>query len=312
MMLYKYVKDPEQILKEGYIRATQLSALNDPFEANYSKKALKMLVKEIDEINSPKNIIQYIEEKKHQIGIISFSETKDNLLMWSHYANEHKGALIGFYFYYNLFHNLFEKISNTSLFNDKCYYDGKCRQVIYRKQPMYLIDKFDRDYNNISAEGEDRLLFEIFLQKSDEWIYEKEQRIILKLSQADRIILDDINKYNDEKFIQNMFDENHLPQKIIKREDKKIHIFLENIECDLQRRVWGDLLSTLAKDNPEIIYLFKLDNNCIYSVSYGFNAKDKIQNQKYSYINKNIFGKYKVSLNKKNYTLKFKKYSDYK
>ena len=48
-----------------------------------------------------------------------------------------------------------------------------------------------------------RLLYEIFQQKSDEWIYEKEHRIILKLEQADRIVIDkeDIKKYEYKKEI---------------------------------------------------------------------------------------------------------------
>ena len=193
MMLFKYVSNPDFILEDGYIRATQLSALNDPFEANYDKKGLRELAKHFDDM-SGKEIIDYIEKHKYKIGVICFSETKDNLLMWAHYANEHKGALIGFSISSEtIFENLISP-HDSSFFMDYCMYLGKCLPIKYRKQPLYKIDKFDRDYSNVCVEREDRILFEIFQQKSDEWIYEKEHRITLRLEQADKVILDDINK----------------------------------------------------------------------------------------------------------------------
>ena len=51
MMLFKYVSNPDFILEDGYIRATQLSALNDPFEANYDKKGLSVKIGDIRTVN---------------------------------------------------------------------------------------------------------------------------------------------------------------------------------------------------------------------------------------------------------------------
>jgi Ca2+-binding EF-hand superfamily protein len=75
MRLYKYVANPENILKDGYIRATQLSALNDPFEANYSKEGLKELIREFDYTSKGEEFINYIEENKHKVGVISFTDS---------------------------------------------------------------------------------------------------------------------------------------------------------------------------------------------------------------------------------------------
>ena len=314
MHLYKYVSNPNFILNDGYIRATQLSALNDPFEATYSKKALKKLTKEFNNELDEREIIKYIEENKHKVGVISFTEAKDDLLMWAHYANEHKGVLIGFSFYTVFFKKLF-RFTETALDKPFDYYDGKCHAIIYRKQQMYKIDMFDRDYSNISVEGEDRLLFEIFLQKSDEWIYEKEHRIILKLSQADKVILDDFDKYKDIPFIDNMLNNDILEKPKIEFESckkdngdecKKLHIFLEDIESEEDRSVYGNLLASLAEDNSEIVYLFKIDSSSICSLTYGTKSSKEIRNNKYLYPKQTgHFERYNTRLNKKNYTLKF-------
>jgi hypothetical protein len=74
MYLYKYVRNPKYILEEGYIRATQLSVLNDPFEANYSRKALKELAKEFNYELKSNQLIKYIEANKHKVGVVSFTE----------------------------------------------------------------------------------------------------------------------------------------------------------------------------------------------------------------------------------------------
>jgi hypothetical protein len=307
MHLYKYVNEPKYILEEGYIRATQLSALNDPFEANYSKKELKYLAKEFNDYSDKKErkkLVKYVEENISKVGIISFTESKDNLLMWAHYANEHKGALIGFLLHGNSFKNLFSDGINTVFDENFDYYNGVCHPVIYRKQPLYNIDKFDRDYSNISMEGYDRLVHEILLQKSDEWIYEKEHRIILKLSQADKVILEDFDKYKNIDFIDNMLNSDIFDEKpIVKKEGKELHIYLEQMKVNEDRCLWGDGLANLARNNPQILFLFKLHPNSISSLTYGIRAEKK---EKYFYPNSRFFEIFKTKLNKKNYTLKFK------
>lgn len=306
MFLYKYVSNPKYILEDGYIRATQLSTLNDPFEANYSKKELNNLAKVFNHYTDKderKELVKYIEENKFKVGIISLTESKDNLLMWAHYANEHKGALIGF-MGYELFENLFTDYMGTAFDENFDYYNGNCHPVIYRKQPLYKIDKFDRDYTNFGVVGDDRLLFEIFLQKSDEWIYEKEHRIILKLSQADKVILKDYNKYKDIKFINNMRSSDFCENTMLEEKGNELHIYLEKMKIREDRYVWADLLSGLAKDDPEIIFLFKLKPNSIASLTYGIRTEKK---EKYSYPSSRYFERYQSKLNKKSYTLKFKK-----
>ncbi|MGE4455805.1 MAG: DUF2971 domain-containing protein [Arcobacteraceae bacterium] len=304
MLLFKYVSNFDYILNDGYIRATQLSALNDPFEANYDKEGLRQLVREIDDFMT-RDIVEYIEEEKHKIGVISFSESKDNLLMWSHYANEHKGGLITFNFYKDSI------IKDLPIHNDlfeKSVFDGKCKSVKYRKQPIYKIDTFDRDYSNIGLQVEERFVYEIFEQKSDEWIYEKEHRIVLKLEQAHRVVIDtkDIEKYKykDIYWFKNLLSNTTIFEvDFIEFIGEKLYIYLENIEDKQNRIVIGNSFTSLAKENPNIVFLFKISTSSIQSIAYGHrneNMKRYDIKDKYLY-----FEMFKTYVDQSNYTLKF-------
>lgn len=268
--LFKYMSNPKFLLEDGYMRATQLSALNDPFEAVYCEDSLSKLSSHFEGCIEKEELNNYIKEHKHKIGVISFSEDKENLLMWAHYADNYKGALIGFYFD-TLSENIFENLvtSSSSSFLGFELFNGNCLPVKYRKQPIYSIDKFDRDYSNISAEGEDRILFEIFQQKSNEWIYEKEHRITLKLEQADKVILSNYNIYNGLPWLKMLLDSSYT-----ELHNNKLSIYLDRIKNSVDRLVYGKILADLAKDDSENIYLFKISSSCIWSLSYGYRADE--------------------------------------
>lgn len=128
--LYKYEKINEQTLrrlKNAQIFFNTPSSFNDPFDCSvleasvllkpddytyFCKRFLKekgidsdadIKVSDIPEkcINQINNVIQKkLEEKQyhwlHEIGCTCFSENKDHILMWSHYADGHKGFCLEF------------------------------------------------------------------------------------------------------------------------------------------------------------------------------------------------------------------------
>lgn len=305
-LLYKFVSNHDYILEDGYIRATQLNALNDPFEAVYCKDSLIKLSKYFEsEDLQGENLINTLEEEKHKIGVISFTEAKDNLLMWAHYANEYKGSLIGIsksgYISGSIFSNLF--MVDKPFFNAPILFDGKIVPISYRKQPMYKVDMFDRDYSNILETGENQILYEIFQQKSEEWIYEKEHRIVLKLEQADKVVIefladDELNKLKelfikDESIIENNIEKN------------QTIFYLDRIDNDEDRSTLAFLLTKYSK-NPNNIYLFKMCPHSICSLTYGPNA-ESIDYTSYveKWNTKGYFDIYKAKINKSTYTLDF-------
>lgn len=96
------------------------------------------------------------EDIKSKFGLLSLSSKKNDLLMWSHYANSHQGIVIGF----NKNHEYFKQ--NKSVKD----YEGLLKIVKYKhkKPKVYLLD--DREF---------------LFTKSNHWKYENEYRVIKKL-----------------------------------------------------------------------------------------------------------------------------------
>ncbi len=107
-----------------------------------------------------------MDEKLNEIlGILSLTEKPDNLLMWSHYASNHEGFVIGF----DSTHKYFDQRKSTK---DELRH---LRKVEYRAKrpnaPLTALDGVD-----------------VFLVKSKEWEYEQEWRIMRALPDADKDI----------------------------------------------------------------------------------------------------------------------------
>ena len=152
--LFKYLSKPRDLFSDGFIRLSQPIVLNDPFEGAFCSKSLDSLAEHFDEkfAYDPEygklSFSQYIEMRKHHIGVISLSENKENLLMWAHYANEHKGLVAGISslpILDSIFVNIFraDALINTSFGEEYSPFDGKPKPVSYRKGLRYRSDKFD-------------------------------------------------------------------------------------------------------------------------------------------------------------------------
>lgn len=313
MTLFKYMSAPYTLFDDGYIRATQLSALNDPYEAFYCKKSLKELVKQFDissvfDVDDGKvSFPRYVEKHKNQIGVISFTEAKDNLLMWAHYANEHKGIVAGFSildFDNGMFANLFQlPPSCTSALFEHEIFNGLPKPVMYRKQPRYRIDRFDFDYTHIVADGADRILYEIFLQKSEEWIYEKEHRIILRLEQADKVRIFDIENLENEYVKNSILNSDWCT--FTDAEESYYEITLMDIDDESTRFVFAKALANLST-NKNNVYLFKLKPNAISSCLLGLNSTFSYQDIMKHYVNSvGYYEVWKATQNKQNYIIEF-------
>lgn len=92
------------------------------------------------------------QELKRRFKIVCFSEVKDSLLMWSHYADMHKGYVIEI---------------DTEKFKKDILEKYHFFKVIYDEKPITLYDM---------EKSRDKQTFLLF--KSLEWAYEKEWRYI--------------------------------------------------------------------------------------------------------------------------------------
>lgn len=99
------------------------------------------------------------------VSVMSFTRKFRNILMWSHYANNHTGVCIGYDYNCEFFKKKF-----SCNYSDEI---GVIRKVEYtNERPKYF---FPTDLVNDTRE---------WFKKSKDWAYEKEYRILLPIKNA--------------------------------------------------------------------------------------------------------------------------------
>ncbi len=187
-----------------------------------SKKFIEMF-KELNSINFNNRKVKdkypslISGEKSNDKSLIvnCFTKKPNNILMWSHYADNHKGICIGYNYKKN---------------GEKLFFEMGENMLIGLKSsiaPLYKVRydiKYPLPYNFFKEEPNDLMRF--FKVKYKEWEYEKEYRSVLIYS----TILKQIIKYNKEilskiifgiktsdsdiKLIKNIISENYIKQGI--------------------------------------------------------------------------------------------------
>jgi hypothetical protein len=196
--LYKYTPHIEFFIKNPMLRATSANDLNDPFELNPSQGLIDFVIQK----NKPSSdVMLLLENEKRYVdfkmswnkGIVSLSGCKDNLLMWSHYSNEHKGGVIEFTFEIEL-----ERHSRTPVqrgffktLADNNYQYG---EVKYKKNRTIDTSMLDGEGYKLTSQIIDRLAF----VKSNDWMYEEEHRFLVDQSYCDVTLIEDTQEAREE------------------------------------------------------------------------------------------------------------------
>lgn len=181
-LLYKYKNcNPSHLrnlLVDSYFYMSSRHQLNDPFDIRSRvefingginrKKYLSKIFKDNKVRHKERKLIskrlcspEYIQEKiknllEHALdttGLHSFATSAKNLLLWSHYADSHKGVCL-----------VYETAKDLDTFI-------KALPVAYSKSFPVI---------NYTPEIEGELIKKAFLTKACEWQYEKERRIFQK------------------------------------------------------------------------------------------------------------------------------------
>jgi Protein of unknown function (DUF2971) len=199
--IYKYITNDINILRsitiDGRIRFSQKEALNDKFELQLIKKQdespnnfiqaakdnnLNKFASEILKLSTKNNeeadqtAISNIQKYSYDnLLILSLTANPFNNPMWAHYANNHKGFIIEI----DTSHNYFNYSKESAgLF-----------KVTYSKLPLKYPSPTDGI--NFSLEYDDMLskiknyifdAYKLFLDKSEDWAYEKEWRMFRELN----------------------------------------------------------------------------------------------------------------------------------
>jgi hypothetical protein len=176
----------KNFLSDFYLKLSMFGEFNDPFELVPGNFGATLSDYERDvfyshSMHAPANYIDYNYDiqcgVRATIGVICFTSEKDNLLMWAHYAQNHKGVCIEFDSAASFFNGQY-KDSCKGLFGKETAVDsyktiGEIKQVSYsKKRPLFI------DPSEIS-DGTD-----FWFTKSEDWSYEKEYRILLPSEHA--------------------------------------------------------------------------------------------------------------------------------
>ena len=172
-----------RLLNNMTIRFTQPTELNDPYECHLTidKKTIQLIKEDYQEFRKreqPEKSDQYCKERAEEnestlienaliryrdyrdsFGVLSLTESPLNLLMWAHYGDEHKGAVIEL---------------------DPSH---QCLTTA-TKSGKEFAGLFAVKYtpNKVSGIPDPNVVIETLLTKSTEWGYEKEWRYIRTLN----------------------------------------------------------------------------------------------------------------------------------
>ncbi|XTZ39902.1 DUF2971 domain-containing protein [Salmonella enterica] len=293
--LYKYMTLRDDFFINPMIRATPAVHLNDPFEGRFtfaqvrdaSLNQLKYYREQGENVNDDPDDYQVRESMGilqgdiNELGVISFTEGYNNPLMWAHYGDEHKGVVIEFDFNEPFFAGSTHNIDGRAA-RFKPDFMGTCfelpEKVDYRRE----LPDFKRPElaapDTMQEFHWNKFYKTVLFTKSIDWLYEQEQRSVVRLFDADSIICA-ANKYllaicKEDPAIQ-----------VVEREASKIQItFPEQYEMHEEM---GD--QSLKKEiyrrvnDNDAIYLFRINTYAISSVYFGcksdcYNALMNIKN----------------------------------
>jgi len=216
------------IFEDNTLRFTSPLYFNDPFEFRFPIKNLNPSSSE--NLNELINLLNAtfslhnnaLDNVLQDVGVLCLSSKFDDLKMWGHYADNHKGIVLEF----DNKHDFFYKST------DDIKLIHELKKVNYSKERLTF--ETENEYFN-TIENENGL---IYLTKNKEWEHEQEYRMTIKFDESNNS-----NKYN-VKF----------PTEII----KSVYIGVNASEKDIQYIID---LKKQDKWNHLQIYRFTIGSN---------------------------------------------------
>jgi len=203
----------EKIILNNTLKFSSPNEFNDPFDCNEDllklritkESAIKQIkdskqkltrnerTRLIKKITNPNTVSSKMKETKKDYKLACFSEKSDETLMWSHYANKHRGICIGFSFPHQ--------------------YTGKF--ILCPIKYLKKIEKLDGDSETA------KVILYWLTTKSERWSYENEIRAI---TQSKRV-----NSYGliefDRKYVSEIIFGCMVSEKDINQTIKKINLY---------------------------------------------------------------------------------------
>ncbi|MGR5136237.1 DUF2971 domain-containing protein [Vibrio jasicida] len=274
-----------KFLSNGLIRLTQSECLNDPFELRLTDHTSSKLDYSVTMTDGCKEIIHGsigVTGVMSQLGVVSLTESKDNLLMWSHYADSHKGIVIEFEINMSNPYDLFLLSDDISITSNATF-----DRVQYKKT-RWLDEQCDTGYHDV--------LKHYILTKSDEWIYEKEHRFVLPFSFSSDIL---ISKEFFERHCS------HLSDLLIGSDDSAVkHLNLNSNEVIHEKMsFWINNDLMMLRVRPSSVTGVYIGSNCCEA-----EFRNEIVENEYKFLNETNCSLYKCYPDKSRFELNYRKF----
>jgi hypothetical protein len=92
-----YFAGPER-LNDPYDCQVSVTAAIDAAVAQAGQETARNVVDKLERVRKLSEILTKMERDTRRVGVLSLSQDNLNALMWSHYADEHRGVCLGFRF----------------------------------------------------------------------------------------------------------------------------------------------------------------------------------------------------------------------
>lgn len=264
------------------IRATPALALNDPFEGGFHNKQVQDAdrnQREYYRVNGEdvyeaddsmlNDLAGDIQADLFDLGIISFTEDYNNPLMWAHYGDEHRGFVVEFDFnepfFMDSINDLDGRLSRfgRSYLGDIFEFPEK---VDYRREmPDFSRAELSAP-DDMSEFHWKKFNRTILFTKSNDWIYEKEQRSVVRLRDADSVIC------NDNPHVRNQCLRDPVIR-LLELDNGKIQVIFpseyEMHEDMGDQSIKDEIYSLTSNWSDPAVHLFRINPEAISGVYFG-------------------------------------------
>jgi hypothetical protein len=172
MMVYKYLtaarffeNDNMAHYLNGELWFDTVESMNDPLEGHYF-------------LAGDKRGVYSIREEKARYTICATSGTKENVLLWAHYADGHKGLCLGIEVNDNL-------CTRLQIANDEKRYIKNQNRIFSGNKIVFAPVVYESEellFKNIEESATEATAILILSAKSNHWSYEKEFRFFKRFS----------------------------------------------------------------------------------------------------------------------------------
>lgn len=236
--LYKYTtaEAAKEILLTSSIRCSSPVCFNDPYDSSPPIELTKPLY--IKGIRLEQLLNKSIELLNLYARIFCMSAVKDSILMWSHYADMHKGVVIEF-------DSSADKIKEA-------------KEVIYGKSYTINVDEVKSRINNGLS---------MFFYKERDWKYEKEYRYVFLAKELNKTA-EGYNKEKKTSYEKLLEDAKSIPT----YEDcciEKTAIKSVILGCNISEINEQSILEILRLKYPESKCYKAIKNEDSYKLSFG-------------------------------------------